>query len=403
MEYLIQQISTMAGGDSVITGFITMWALGVGTYLVRFVPMSIYQFMKRTFTTTLTITDDSVGYEVAVAFSIWLEKHVTPALSRTLSISKNNDTDTTNIGIGYGIHYLWHDGRLFWIKKEKIESSGSEKQKNEFTINTYGRSHTPIKKLIAQFFPQAADDTINVYAANINFGIYYDKIAQIKRTKLNDIAIDPEFKNLITSQIDHFLNNREWYQKVVLPHKLTYILHGEPGTGKTNLIRAIAGEYGMNIYTIDITKLSSKNITTAFSGIRPNSIILLEDIDSSAAVHDRDSGSHEAEDNQEKLALTSFLNVLDGVVSLDQCLVFMTTNHLEKLDPAVYRKGRVDYAIEVGYITKDTLATYVEKAFNTTVDKALLPEKVKGCDIRHAMLESKGDVTKFIAELNELN
>lgn len=70
-------------------------------------------------------------------------------------------------------------------------------------------------------------------------------------------------------------------------------------------------------------------------------VILLEDID--AAFVQRDSGGANT-----KLTFSGLLNALDGVASSEERLVFMTTNHIERLDPALIRPGRVDMVLRLG-------------------------------------------------------
>lgn len=87
------------------------------------------------------------------------------------------------------------------------------------------------------------------------------------------------------------------------------------------------------------------------------SIILLEDID---AVFDKREKVEGGEQN--RLSFSGLLNALDGAASKEGLLVFMTTNHKDKLDPALIRKGRADVHIEFGLSTQDQ-ANNMHRAF----------------------------------------
>ena len=65
-----------------------------------------------------------------------------------------------------------------------------------------------------------------------------------------------------------------------------------------------------------------------------------------------ESSDEESEDDEsdKKIKLAGILNLLDGVLELNDCFVVMTTNHVEKLDPALIRPGRMTYRLELGYI-----------------------------------------------------
>jgi mitochondrial chaperone BCS1 len=61
-------------------------------------------------------------------------------------------------------------------------------------------------------------------------------------------------------------------------------------------------------------------------------------------------GGYKVEDKSDKLNLSGMLNVLDGVVDCPNRIVVMTSNHPEKLDPALIRPGRVNLKLYLGYI-----------------------------------------------------
>lgn len=78
------------------------------------------------------------------------------------------------------------------------------------------------------------------------------------------------------------------------------------------------------------------------------SILLLEDID--AAFNKREQTSDQG--YQSGVTFSGLLNALDGVVSAEECITFMTTNHPERLDPALLRPGRVDFKVMVNNATE---------------------------------------------------
>ena len=84
----------------------------------------------------------------------------------------------------------------------------------------------------------------------------------------------------------------------------------------------------------------------------PQSIILLEDIDSAFASREDTprSGGY-----PNYVTFSGLLNCLDGVVSTEERLVFMTTNYLERLDPALIRPGRVDFKQLIDKASKSQL------------------------------------------------
>jgi chaperone BCS1 len=124
-------------------------------------------------------------------------------------------------------------------------------------------------------------------------------------------------------------------------------LHGNPGSGKTSYIQALAGHFN---YDISILNLGDRGLTDdrlahLLVNLPSRSILLLEDID--AAFRKRDE-SDPRYIGLESLTLSGILNALDGVGSAEERIVFMTTNYPERLDAALIRPGRVDMKVEVG-------------------------------------------------------
>jgi len=83
------------------------------------------------------------------------------------------------------------------------------------------------------------------------------------------------------------------------------------------------------------------------ANVPERALVLIEDVD--AAFNRRVQTS--ADGYQSSVTFSGFLNALDGVASGEERVIFMTTNHPERLDPALVRPGRVDFAVLVGDAT----------------------------------------------------
>jgi len=78
------------------------------------------------------------------------------------------------------------------------------------------------------------------------------------------------------------------------------------------------------------------------------SLLLIEDVD--AFFRERDAAHA-----QVRLSFSGFLNALDGVATQEGTVLFMTTNHAERLDPALIRAGRIDERVELGLVDAEQL------------------------------------------------
>lgn len=124
-------------------------------------------------------------------------------------------------------------------------------------------------------------------------------------------------------------------------------------------------------------RLNDDSLNTALNCAPERSIILLEDID--ALFVGRESVTKKR-GKGEKVSFSGLLNALDGVRSQEGRILFMTTNHKEKLDPALMRPGRADFHALINYASYDQMKNMFLKFNPGEEDHAIqfarsLPEK----------------------------
>ena len=170
-----------------------------------------------------------------------------------------------------------------------------------------------------------------------------------------------------------------------IPFRRGYLLYGAPGSGKTSIIHSLAGELGLDIYIISLSKtgLDDSTLSSLISSLPEQCIAIMEDIDA-AFTHGltRDTAGTELEDPRRRdsfrrdrddleddtddyggrgrgrnlgdsaggassrITLSGLLNALDGISAQEGRLLFATTNRYHTLDPALTRPGRMDLHIE---------------------------------------------------------
>ena len=168
--------------------------------------------------------------------------------------------------------------------------------------------------------------------------------------KRNLSTIYLENKNKIFESINVWKNSEEFYRERGIPYKLGILLYGEPGTGKSSLVHAIASELNKDVIVLTAGailngKLNKYNMVCCDTP----PIIVIEEIDTIVSSRQQDK---ELSENQKSI-LSELLNFLDGPSSPDSCIIIATTNHIEKLDPAIIRAGRFDIKIQMGKISRD--------------------------------------------------
>jgi chaperone BCS1 len=180
----------------------------------------------------------------------------------------------------------------------------------------------------------------------------WNTYSRIPVRRLNTVYMDERVKQRILDDVTDFLNSEAEYDAFGIPYKKTYLLTGVPGSGKTSLIKALCNEIHYNLGIMSISRdMDNATIQGSFRNLDPKTVLLLEDID--CLFEKRTSVETPC------FTFSNLLNILDGVLFKHGLIVFITTNHPEKLDPALLRQGRTDLIVELNYPSR----TEIEKLF----------------------------------------
>lgn len=164
---------------------------------------------------------------------------------------------------------------------------------------------------------------------------------------INTIYLNKEVKNKLIHQLTKFMNSQEMYEKFGVTWKRVHLLHGPPGSGKSSTVTALASLFNKNIAKLTITPdLDSQSIEALFKSLPANTFLLIEDVD--ALFTERKSNT--------SIDFSTILNCMDGLTTQKGLVLFMTTNHVTKLDPAFLRPGRVDLSMEFKLPGQEELA-----------------------------------------------
>ncbi|KAF8732010.1 hypothetical protein HU200_015961 [Digitaria exilis] len=182
------------------------------------------------------------------------------------------------------------------------------------------------------------------------------------------LAMDPRKKKEIMDDLDAFRNGEDYYKRIGKAWKRGYLLYGPPGTGKSSMIAAMANYLDYHIYDIELTSVSTNtDLRKMFIDTKGKSIIVIEDIDCSLDLTGKRGGSKKKqlpfpvdpaaadeatkEESSQKVTLSGVLNFIDGLWSAcgGERIIVFTTNHVDKLDPALVQSGRMDKHIEMSY------------------------------------------------------
>ncbi|OLY83400.1 Mitochondrial chaperone BCS1 [Smittium mucronatum] len=220
-----------------------------------------------------------------------------------------------------------------------------------------------------------------------------------KKRNINSVVLDQNIAQDLMRDVREFINNSKWYDERGIPYRRGYLLYGPPGTGKTSFIQALAGELGYNICILNLSERghTDDRLNHLLTIAPERSITLLEDIDAAFPVNRQ--SEEPGQFSRSQITFSGLLNALDGVSSAEERLVFMTTNHIERLDKALIRPGRVDYKVYLGNASKHQIIEMYIKFYPN--DKNLAPifaEKIGGRSVSPAQLQGHFVINKHSAQ-----
>lgn len=206
--------------------------------------------------------------------------------------------------------------------------------------------------LLLFFIMNAQNSGGGANAKMMNFGKSRAKMSVDGQVTLKDVAGLQEEKEDLEEIID-FLRQPAKYTKVGARIPKGVLLEGQPGTGKTLLAKAVAGEANVPFFSISgsdfvemFVGVGASRVRDLFADAKKNSpcIVFIDEID--AVARRRGTGMGGGHDEREQ-TLNQLLVEMDGFGVNEGIIVMAATNRVDILDPAILRPGRFDRKISV--------------------------------------------------------
>lgn len=371
-------------GNQFLSGGLVLMVLGGVMMWLRTLPRKIIEFFERFFLIRMEILDEDEAYS-------WMQVWLADRLHKTLSISvvtkrkkseeyedEIPDADVNKPKVYFvpacGTYFFWYKRRFVILSRDRRDNSTSSapllqaatsanpggmlRTKESFTLLIFSRNKELAKELIEECREKALPDDgkIDIRVSTYN---YWSLGTRIRPRPLDSVILDGNQAYELLKDIKEFQSNQDWYESVGVPWRRSYLLEGPPGNGKTSIVKAIGGELNMHVYLLLLSDpdMTDNRLTDLLAKIGDRSILLLEDIDCAFVKRKRSNGSDRG------LTFSGLLNGIDGVATPEGRIIFMTTNHKERLDPALIRPGRADVHMHIGNATSDQARRLFERFY----------------------------------------
>ncbi|MEK9201653.1 MAG: ATP-dependent zinc metalloprotease FtsH [Patescibacteria group bacterium] len=222
-----------------------------------------------------------------------------------------------------------------------------------------------------------------------------------QRVTFKDVAGAKEAKEELSEIVDFLKNPKKFFDiGARIPRGI--ILMGAPGTGKTLLARAVAGEAGVSFFSISGSEFVEMFVGVGASRVRDlfkvakqmsPSIVFIDEIDAVGRV--RGTGIGGGNDEREQ-TLNQILVEMDGFEQNEKIIVMAATNRPDVLDPALLRPGRFDRRVTIDLPDRkdreDILAVHaIRKPLAEDVNLSVIAERTpgfSGADLHSLMNEA---------------
>jgi len=379
--------------DQLVIAALTLTVAGIIGFWIKDMPLRLWGYIKRQCTTVVDITSAHNSFYNLMRF---LEDNYAHKNFRTFKLTngKWGNNDIATIGIGYGGHFIKFEKLFMYVSLTKQDSQGTVIDKETITITKLGRSRKGFEKFFKVISTdKQRENNIQIYRMKD----YWYPMNQIPKRALDTVFLEEDKKSVILKTIDDFIKAEQWYLDNGIPYHLGMLLYGSPGTGKSSLIKAIASYMNYDIYYLPVRSLA--RLEDSMDTLPEQSIIVIEDIDCEKVLHTR-SGNSENSDSSETakqvrdissiVNFSDVLNVIDGVCSAHGRILITTTNHIEKLDPALIRPGRIDLKVELGYVNVEIFNQFSKRFLGKEfADSIKLKERLSCAELQNLVLQKK--------------
>lgn len=352
-----------------ITGGVVLAAGGMIAYALKEVPFKIYKYVRDKTVYSVTVYQNDELFDI---IEQWMfdnygqhyqdvEAALSPIYTDMPTTSERPPQKELRFKQEENFFTAVISGKRIFVSKSKEKLDKAQSLRDiyyrKYIIRGF-RAKNEINNLLSgivdKYNEKQKKGVVKVYTNN-SWGEWIC-VNDVSVKPFSKVVLEDHQKTLITHDLDQFAASKSWYKERSIRHKRGYLFYGSPGNGKTTIAMAISEYLNKDVYVMNLNSFENDGyLIRAFSMLNSNVVLLIEDIDRAFV---------QRENKESKVSFSTLLNSFDGALCRDGMITVITTNHIDKLDEALIRDGRVDVRMEIKNPTPEIAKQYVESFYD---------------------------------------
>ncbi|PHT53557.1 hypothetical protein CQW23_08019 [Capsicum baccatum] len=343
------------------------WTRRIRSFFYPYIQISISELMSNKFT----------RHDAYAAVEAYLSEHLAKEATKLRAEAVNGGSKLVlSMDEHERVTDEFRGAKIQWIKHVQSESRHlSESEKRSYKLMFHKKYRDMVTDI---YFEQVIKRGKEIQKRNRKIKLYtnghsettWSHITFEHPATFGSLAMEAERKQEIMDDLLLFRESKDFYARIGKAWKRGYLLYGPPGTGKSTMIAAMANLLDYDVYDLELTSVKDNTeLRRLLAETSSKSIVVIEDIDCSldltgqrkqkqdkspkekTAVTKKEVPCKDTKESGSRVTLSGLLNFIDGLWSAcsGERIIVFTTNYLDKLDPALTRRGRMDKHIELSY------------------------------------------------------
>ena len=403
-----QILSTVAGGSVIVwlvSNIKTIFSKLVEalTALISFRIINTYEDSRAVHTGYLTDSQKFFNRFLSSTKVVWertknldMSSPNSIAILRNGEVARRSESNVQPLTYGFSLRIIF--GKLVAVDR-RIENH--QKITVTTTLRVFFASKNKFLKRIQETIENYLIDDIRECCKSDTIRVANGETAYGEK---NRRAMDTIYTNNnehydLLNSIKSFLDNKDIYKKLAYPYTYSALLYGEPGCGKTSTILAVASALHKDIIYVNLGKITIERLLSHLNNGHQD-ILVFEDIDALTTAVGENRTEEKNEKKEKNLAgelrswgssllgisLSDLLNITDGLLASDGTICLFTTNHIERLDPAFLRSGRMNKLIRFSKLNRRTAARMLKDTLGWDVSPESLKDGINPADLHADIL-----------------